>query len=533
MRGKIQQYLHFALCTLNFDLKGNTMRKNLYEIIDSIEVTEFCPAPPKKDTVIEYITHSARESGEDTLFICRKGARHDGHDFAIQAYEQGTRAFLCERRLDLPLDAVQIITPSTETAFPTVCRVFFDDPSEKLTLIGITGTKGKTTIALALLEILSSYGYTCGYIGTVGIYYDMTWHPNPNTTPDALLLDYSLYKMKKCGVTHVLVEVSSQGIFKERVQGLKFDICVFSNLSHDHIGDNEHPSFEHYRDTKRRFFSEFNARYAVINEDDPYAEYMVEESSAEYVIRVSAKGNSAVDIYAENVRRRKLRGYFGVEFDCIYRDGGCMLDRRVCEEQDKNRNVCFMNMPGLFSVDNGLCALAVCEILGIDRRHALSSLGSLTLPGRFESLTLDSIPEVMFVIDYAHNGMSLAAALRSIRDYEPRRVICLFGSVGGRTEVRRLELGRVACELADITVITSDNPDFEAPEKIIDDIAVAFDGSDKMYYKIPDRAEAIRFAASIARPGDVVLLAGKGHEKYQLVRGKKEYFCEREILLGL
>lgn len=473
------------------------------------------------DIDIFYIFHDSRKAiSENSLFICKKGVSSDGHEFALQLYEKGIRYFLAEHPIPLPCDAIVFLTPNTNAALPIVCRNFYNDPSKELKLIGITGTKGKTTTALLIYFMLNEYGIHTGYIGTNGIYFSGNQYPSDNTTPEPLTLQSYLRKMVDSGVTHVVIEVSSQSLWQDRINGLNFDICAFTNLYPDHIGGVEHPTIEHYRDCKKLLFTDYSAQQIVINKDSPEYEYMLDGASTNSIITVSSKGDIKADLYATDCGLYSLETIPGADFHCHSNN------ERIKVSSSKY----YIKTPGLFNIENALLAIAISSLLGVDNEFIHTCISHIAIPGRFESHSLMSVPGAVFIIDYAHNGISLSSVLSELRKYNPNRIICLFGSVGGRTFSRRKELGKVACELADISIITSDNPANEDPMNICNDISNEFKNSDKQYYLIPDRETAIKKAIEIAQENDFVLLAGKGHENYQLIGKEKIHFSEREIL---
>jgi UDP-N-acetylmuramoyl-L-alanyl-D-glutamate--2,6-diaminopimelate ligase len=319
--------------------------------------------------------------------------------------------------------------------------------------------------------------------------------------------------MVSAGVKCLVMEVSSQAIYMNRIHGIEFDTCVFTNLYLDHVGGVEHPTFEHYRDSKRRLFTEYGAKTIIYNADDDHAEYMMTGTSAQLV--ACSTQDKPSDIRATNVKVPGADGRLCVSFDI---------------EFGTDRAHTSVSMPGLFSVYNALLTAAICKSVGLSVFRTVKLLPTVSIDGRFE--VVDALPDATFVIDYAHNGASLSAALTALREYNPSRLICLFGSVGGRTFGRRHELGEVAASLADLCIITSDNPDSESPAKIIDEIAECFDKDGSCpFVKITDRRDAIRYAVKNAKAGDIILLAGKGHEDYQLINGKKLPFSERAIIL--
>ena len=463
---------------------------------------------------ISSFCHDSRLATDGSLFVCIKGSAVDGHDFAHQAYSAGCRSFLAERELSLPSDACVIITENTRRGLAEISAEFYDHPSKKLHVVGITGTKGKTTSALTAYTLLNASGISAGYIGSNGVMYGERKFHTANTTPESSELQRHMYNMASEGVKYLIMEVSSQAIYMDRIHGISFETVAFTNLYEDHIGGAEHPTFEHYRDSKRRLFTEYSSENVIYNSDDPFSEYMISECKSTSRISFSASGDENTSIYAKNTRASKSESALGISFDTYTEN----LSAHT-----------FVPMPGAFSVYNALLALAICKTAGIDIKSAIKKLEQVSAEGRFEAVP--SPTGATFIIDYAHNGASLTAALTALKEYSPKRLICLFGSVGGRTFGRRRELALAASTLADLCILTADNPDFEAPEDIIDDIASHFPSSSSCpYVKIPDRRDAIRFAVANAEKGDIVLLAGKGHEDYQLICGKKLPFSERAVI---
>jgi len=457
------------------------------------------------DTEITSLVYDSRKAQSGSAFVCMRGAAVDGHSFAPSAYLKGCRCFICEEKLDLPDDAVQIITENTRSALAKMSAAFFGYPAEKLTLIGITGTKGKTTIGFFLYEILKKHSNgNAALCGTEGIFIKDKHIPTANTTPESYELHSAFAEMVEAGVKYAIMEVSSQAYKTCRVDGLKFDIGVFTNLSPDHIGGSEHADFEEYRECKAKLFE--NSAVSVMNIDDGAFEFMKARAAGK-VITYSILGNG--DFTASDIEKLRINGIPGIAFSL----GRSRIEVRI---------------PGEFSVSNALCAAAVASTLGASEETVREGIYDCAPKGRFESVPV--LPDISFIIDYAHNRLSLEGALTALKEYSPKRLICLFGSVGGRTQMRRAELGEAAGELCDFVIISSDNPDREPPEAIIEDIAKGVRKTGCEYIAIPDRAEAVKYAVKNARPGDIILFAGKGHENYQLINGEKLPFSEREII---
>ena len=474
-----------------------------------------CKAPDghESDDILT-LTADSRKACAQSLFVCVKGMSSDGHAYAKSAYELGCRHFVAMHALDLPSDACTVLSEDTRDALSLLARCFYGNPERELLLIGITGTKGKTTAALMVRHMLCGVGIETGYIGSNGAHYGGVCEETANTTPESIELARLFRAMRDKGVRAVVMEISSQALYMNRVRGLSFPITAFTNLAHDHIGGKEHPTFEHYRDSKALLFSEYGCETMLLCTDDAHAPFMREKSTATEILSY-AKQDKTADYLIEGERLVTNSGKLCTSFTVNARG---------------ERLSALLPIPGSFNTANAVLALALSKAaadrLSVTVTHArlLSSIESVSVSGRFETVPLS--PDRVFVIDYAHNGFSLDGALSVLRGYAPSRLICLIGSVGGRTEMRRGELGRAASN-ADLVIITSDNPDQEDPMTIMQAIAEQCSAEKVL---ISDRAEAIAYAVKVSKAGDIILLAGKGHERYQLIGGKKLPFCEREIL---
>ena len=472
------------------------------------------------DEPISMLRCDSRLATMGTVFFCLVGKTSDGHLYAPSAYRNGCRIFVVEKPLELPKDALQLQVPDTRAALADCAAEFYGHPEREIRLIGLTGTKGKTTTALLIRSLLEDGGIPTGYIGTNGVDYLDFHHQTVNSTPESVEIYRYLRYMLDEGVKACVLEVSSQALWMGRTRGLIFDTVLFTNLSRDHIGGVEHPDFEHYRDCKRLLFTDYPANMAAVNCEDGHSRYMAEGTSAPVLdFGLCEPTDTDKPLWGASDARPMQKGdKIGVGFE-VYRKG------------TPTGGTWFLPLPGHFNVQNALAALTVvCEGFGLDPLQAKESLERAVVAGRFETVTSPALPDVTFIIDYAHNGVSLTSILDALKEYHPRRLICLFGSVGGRTKERRRDLAEAAGGRCDLCIITSDNPASEPPMDIIDEIDAAFPAGSCPRVKIADRAEAIRYAVEIAKAGDIILLAGKGHENYQLVGVKKEPFSEIEIL---
>lgn len=475
------------------------------------------------DEEIDTIVSDSRQAGSRMLFVAQRGPEQDGHAYARQAYDRGCRAFVCEYPPSLPPDAAVAYVPDSRSALAALAAKLYGYPAHRLTLVGITGTKGKTTTAMMIYHLLTCLGIPAGYIGSGGVQYAGMQEKTENTTPSAMELHRVFSEMCRAHVRVVVMEVSSQAIVWQRIAGLTFPICLFTNLASDHIGEGEHPDFAHYRDAKARLFSDYGCATMITNLDDESASYMVADSTANRIITVSCQCNEAA-LFATRIRPTRQGEAYGTSF-------------LLCTEAEGEIPVS-IGLPGECNVSNALLALSAVQAYLQEYQPAADArlrslaplLSDLRIPGRFEPVKTVQ-PGVDYLIDYAHNGYSLRAALAALRAYSPGRLVCLFGSVGARTYSRRTELGEAACE-ADFCIVTTDNPGIEPPEDTMREICRVLEEHGCPYIAIPDREQAIRYAVMHAHPGDLILLAGKGHEDYQLIGEVKTPFSERKLLLA-
>lgn len=461
------------------------------------------------DEEIKDIAYDSRKCGEGILFVCLVGAFTDGHDYAMSAYEKGSRVFLCQKEISLPDDTLIIKTENTRSALAKISCNFFKNPSKDIKLIGITGTKGKTTSAHLIKFVLEAAGIKTGIIGTVGAFYGDRVIPTVNTTPESYELQKMLREMADGGCKAVAMEVSSLGLKHHRVEGTRFSYGVFINLYPDHIGTNEHESFEEYAYWKSQLFPMCDK--AIVNIDDPFTEKIIDNCQGGVI---TYGYDNKADYVLENAHKVKDGNVLSVAFD-------------MKAKGDKKSFT--VALPGEFNAHNALIAVALGEEFGATDEEISRGLKEVFVKGRGE-LVRES-EDVTIIIDYAHNGISLKSIIDTAKEYEHNKIITLFGSVGGRTECRREELGTVSGKMSDFTVITSDDPDYEEPEKICDEIASYCEKAGGEYIVIPDRAKAIDFAVKKAQKGDILILAGKGHEQYMKICGKKVPFSEREEVL--
>lgn len=458
---------------------------------------------------IRRLIYDSRKLKEDDLFVCIKGANFDAHDHAAAAAEKGVAAVVVEHEIDLSAmgKTAVIRVADTRQALAELSAAYFSHPAEKLKTIGVTGTKGKTSTTYMIRDILESVGVRTGLIGTIETIIGDRRTPNTNTTPESYLIQEAFDQMVRSGVQAVVMEVSSQGLMLHRVGGFTFDYGVFTNLSPDHIGPNEHKDFEDYKRCKAMLFSQ--CRKGIFNLDDPYAGEMMAAATCETETFGIEK---EADYRAGEIELFKAPGHLGTAYHI---SGKADFSVRV-------------NVPGAFSVYNSLAAIAVCLHFTDNQKRIQDALLNVAVKGRVEIVPVKDIYTVM--IDYAHNAVALESLLKTIREYEPERIVTLFGCGGNRDRNRRFEMGEVSARLSDLTIVTSDNPRYEEPEAIIEDIITGVKKADGNYLKITDRREAIRYVLEHGKEGDVIILAGKGHEDYQEIKGKKYPMDERVII---
>jgi len=444
------------------------------------ELLSCLPTAPSKIPSLEItdITENSRKCQEHSLFVCIKGQKFDGHNYASDAYRRGCRAFLAQDTIKLPKDAFIVTVEDTRRILASLACHFYKHPSHRLEVIGITGTKGKTTVAHMIRHILEANGISCGYIGTNGIDFSKQHFETQNTTPDAITLQNMLNEMYRAGCRAVVLEVSSQALLQYRVDGIKFSCCVFTNLFLDHIGDGEHPDFEHYKACKHRLFADFLADTVVYNADDTHAIDMIRDSSARLISCASLPG---ADYVRSGVTPVSEKNSFGVSFSL--------------DHQGKDFDFSIPLIGDFNAMNASIAAAVASECFGISPDRSVIAMEHISVPGRSHVIPLESGGTA--IIDYAHNGASLRYLLQNLRTFAPKRLICLFGSVGDRTEIRRHELGEAAAELCDFCIITSDNPGTEDPHKILDEIASVVEVHHTPYRCFTDREEAIRYGVEI------------------------------------
>lgn len=477
----------------------------LETLIENLQYSELINFEDVEITGISYNSHTT-ESGD--IFVCLPGEHADGHDFFKKAVEVGARAFLVEKELDTHLP--QVVVKSTRRQIADIADKFYGSPSKLLNLVGVTGTNGKTTVTHLIQKILETKGKECALIGTLG--YKLASSHNykeaKHTTPQAPELQALLSKISEKGIKNVVMEVSSHALEQNRVGGCVFKGAVLTNLTQDHL--DYHITMDNYFEAKAILFKKLKpGNFAVINADDEYAQRFLDVIPEGVKILTYGVKNSA-DIMAKNVKF----SLEGAEFLCEVKD--------LVSQQVK------LHMNGMFSVYNVLAAISVGLSLGVDLAHCVHALETgKGVAGRFETI----VKEPLVIVDYAHTPDGLENVLTAAREITPKtsNLVCLFGCGGDRDATKRPKMGAIAEKLSDKIVITSDNPRSEDPQQIITDILSGLKSinTQKVFVE-PDRKKAIELLKTISTKKDVIVIAGKGHEDYQILKDKTIHFDDRE-----
>ena len=481
---------------------------------------------PDKD--VKALIYHSEKTVPESAFFAISGEELDGKDYMRKAAEKGASVLVTEGkgeetdrllfRLNEEYSITGIRVGDVRKALALASAEFYRRPADELLLIGVTGTKGKTTTTFMIKDIFEEAGIKTGIIGTVVSGYDGCYDEAENTTPQSEDIHRALRKMADGGCRAAVMEVSSQGLMQDRTYGIDFDTAVFTNLYQDHVGKGEHKSLEEYVFWKSMLFKQ--AKTAIINIDSAYCHDMIRESSAQRILTFSAahgqdgrerEEERRADLEAENILLRRKKDLLGVSFE-------------ICGKE------IFIGMPGKFNVSNALAAAAVAEAHNIPWSCIQRALSKVRVRGRAEMVKLNE--DFTVLVDYGHNGPALESLLKALREYEPARLIAVFGCGGNRDKNRRSEMGKAAADLADFSVVTSDNPRKEDPMDIIHDISQAMSEEQGCYTVIPDRYEAIKWTVSQAQTGDIIVIAGKGHETYQIIGSEKRHFDDREAILS-
>lgn len=462
------------------------------------------------ETEVRDIIYDSRKIAPETMFVCMVGAVTDGHKYIPDAVEKGASVIVLEKEEEtaqIPENITVLKVASARLALALMSAALFDHPARKLVTIGLTGTKGKTTTTYMIKKVLEMAGKKVGLIGTIGAMIGEEHLPSKNTTPESYELHRMFAAMVEAGCEYVVMEVSSQGLKLDRTAGILFDYGIFTNLSPDHIGPAEHASFEEYMECKSLLFRQ--CRIGIVNADDEHVEGILKGHTCE-VKTFSAEKEA--DLMASDIGFINEDGKLGMHFKV----SGCM----DCQAK--------VHIPGRFSVYNSMVTMLVCHLAGISDEAILEGLSRVQVKGRVEMLSVSK--DYTLIIDYAHNEVSTRSVLTTLMEYHPKRLICVYGGGGNRSKLRRYDMGEVTGEMADLCVLTCDNPRDEEIRDINNDIKVGLARSNGKYIEIDDRKEAIAYCMKNAKPGDMIVLLGKGHEDYQEIKGVKYHFDEREAV---
>ena len=462
------------------------------------------------DIDIVDVIYDSRKVTKGCAFVCLKGFNVDGHKFIPDALEKGATALIVQDDIAAPDGIAVIKVADTRKTLAYMSVEYFGHPADELKTIAITGTKGKTTTVAMIRSILEKAGIKTATIGTLGIVIDNQIYKTNNTTPESYEIQQAMRRMVNEGCKAMVIEASSLGLKWHRTDGITFDYGIFTNFSNDHIGKAEHADMEEYLYCKSILFKQ--CKLGLINRDDE----KWDEVTKDHTCEIETYGfNDESDIVAHNDSLIARPGYIGVHFDTT---GKKELSVDVA-------------IPGRFSVYNALAAIAVCRHFDLTDKDILDGLNEVKVKGRVEAVPV--VGEYTILIDYAHNALSMENILTTLKEYNPTRLVTMFGAGGDRPKDRRYEMGEVSGRLSDLSVITEDNSRFEDVMDIIEDIKVGINKTDGEYVVIPNRVDAIRYCIENAQKGDIIVLAGKGHEDYQEIRGVKYHMDEREIIADI
>ena len=426
------------------------------------------------------------------------------------AISNGATAIVVSKDIEIDRDVTVIKVDDTRRCLSRMAINYYGNPGSEMTMIGITGTKGKTTTSSMIKNILLEDGKSAGLIGTLGVIFNDKYYSTVNTTPESLEIQKYLREMANDGIKYAIMEVSSQALKVGRVDGMTFDYGIFTNLTKDHIGENEHPDMEDYIYSKSILFK--MCKDGIFNVDDKYYSDMVKDCTCN--IHTFGRCKEA-DLAIEKVKLLRKEHFIGIDVTT----SGIINDTFL------------VNTPGEFSAYNSVCAIMICNYLGCSIDNIKKSLSKVAVKGRMEIVPVSDKYSV--IIDYAHNGVSIKSVLETIRAYNPKRIVSLFGCGGNRSRDRRYDMGEISGKYSDLTIVTEDNSRYESVFDIMNDIEIGLKKTNGKYIKIEDRSAAIKYALSNAMEGDIILLLGKGHETYQEKNGTRIHYDEREIIASI
>lgn len=455
------------------------------------------------------VVFDSRKVCDGCLFICLKGLRFDSHDVIDDVVRNGAKGIIIEHDCRYPENVNVYKVKNARSALSLCSAARFDYPAKKLTTIAVTGTKGKTTTACMIKTIIEKSGKSCGIIGTLGIEIMGKNTPTLNTTPESYDIQKAFAEMVDAGCEYVVMEASSQAFLMHRVDGVIYDYALFTNISNDHIGEGEHKDFEDYLNCKTQLFNQ--CRHGFVNIDDEHAGYIMVNGAC---TDIKTFGTSPkADAWYDNIRFAQDESFMGLEMDVHFKT----------EKLD-----CRISLPGEFNAPNAMGAFIVCDALGIDHALLETGLSDIHVNGRMELVY--STKDLKVLVDFAHNEISTVSIVETLKNYEHKRLVIVFGCGGNRSPERRYGMGRVVGENADFAIITEDNNRLEPIEDIMRDIHSTFDKTGCAYVDIPLRADAVRYAIEHHQPGDMVAIIGKGHEDYIDKGGVRTHYTDQEAV---
>ncbi len=488
----------------------NILKENRITNVERLlENVEYEVLKGSVDVEVEDIEDDSRKVGPGDLYVAKVGTTADSHKYIPDVIRKGAKVIVVEKDIDLPEEDVTVIkVKSSREAMAQISAAYFDYPAKKLTVIGITGTAGKTSTTNILKKMLEEDGKKAGLIGTIGAFIGKRKIELHNTTPENYETQKLFSEMVEEGCQYAIMEVSSQGLKMHRVDGFSFDYGVFTNISKEHIGPNEHESFEEYMQCKSLLFQKCGK--GIINVDDKNWENVTKGHICD-IIKFGINSQDA-DMKAENIEFIMAHDFLGMGFDV----------------KGKINDSFEVAIPGRFSVYNALCAITIANELGVSIEAMKNALKKVSVKGRMELAV--SNQKYKLIIDYAHNEDEMTNLMETIMEYKPKRIVCIFGGGGNRARDRRYDMGEISGKYAGLTILTEDNPRFEELDSINNDIITGLNRSHGKYIIINDRQEAIEYAMKNAEEGDMILLIGKGHEQYQDIKGVHYFWDEREAV---
>lgn len=460
------------------------------------------------DVNISDIKDDSRKVEVNDMYIAKIGSTSDSHKYISDVIKKGAKVIVVEKNIEIPEDVTVVKVNSSREAMAHISAAYFNYPAKELITVGITGTAGKTSTSTILKKMIEEDGEKVGLIGTIGAFIGKRKIPLHNTTPENYEVQRMFREMIEEGCKYVIMEVSSQGLKMHRVDGFTFDYGVFTNISNEHIGPNEHENFDEYLYCKSLLFQK--CKNGIINVDDKNWERIIKNHTCE-ILKFGINSEDA-DIKANNIQFIMTNEFLGMGF----------------ETKGKLNDKFEVAIPGRFSVYNALCAITIANELGINTEAMKKALTSVFVKGRMELAVSNS--KYKLIIDYAHNENEMTNLMETVMEYKPKRIVCIFGGGGNRARDRRYDMGEISGKYAKLTILTEDNPRFEEIDSINNDIIVGLNKSNGKYITIKDRQEAIEYAMKNAQEGDMILLIGKGHEQYQEIKGVQHFWDEREAV---